>query len=141
MESIQFGETIKDPLLRLSAYAVILNEKKEILVVDANGTYYLPGGGIDEGENEIEALKREAIEETGYQIHDFEYIGKANQFIPKASLGPMNKLGTFYKAKAGKHDPSLRVEMDHIPEWVTYDEIKKLNMPEFLKWAISQVFE
>lgn len=97
--------------------------------------------GIDEGENEIEALRREAIEETGYEIHDFEFIGKANQFLPKASLGSMNKLGTFYKAKAGKQNLSQRVETDHEPQWVSFDELKNLKMPEFLKWAVSEALK
>lgn len=35
----------------------------------------LPGGGIDDGENIIEALRRETEEETGFLIKDIKPIG------------------------------------------------------------------
>ena len=33
-----------------------------------------PGGGIDEGETPIDALKREMLEETGFKIKNIKYI-------------------------------------------------------------------
>ncbi len=136
---IQFGEEIKDPLERLSAYGVILNDDREILVVEVNGKFHLPGGGVDEGEDEKEAIKRETLEETGYAISDLKLICKANQYLPNASMGPMNKLGTFYKARAISQDLSVRVEPDHEPKWMSYSEVKDAPMSDFYKWAIDQV--
>jgi len=140
-EPIQFGETINNPLERVSVYGVILNDEGKILVVDVNETFHLPGGGIDDSEEEKAALERETLEETGYSISGIKLIGKANQYLPKASLGPMNKLGTFYSAVAGSQDSSRRVEVDHEPGWMSFDEIMKAPMAEFQKWAIDQVFE
>ena len=37
--------------------------------------YEFPGGGIEKGEDEIEALKREIKEEIGYEIDDIRPIG------------------------------------------------------------------
>ena len=139
--AIQFGERIESPLERVSAYGVILNDASEILVVEVKGKFHLPGGGIDPGEDACEAIKREALEETGYAISDLELIGKANQYLPNASMGSMNKLGTFYKAKALGQDVSKRVESDHLPRWVTHEEIKEALMSEFYKWAVDQVFD
>ena len=46
--------------------AIIINEKGHILVVKTNSNIYmLPGGKIDNAESDIEALKREVLEETG----------------------------------------------------------------------------
>lgn len=36
------------------------------LIKEPNGNIHFPGGGIDEGETEIEAVKREVAEETGF---------------------------------------------------------------------------
>lgn len=141
MDILQFGEEIKDPIVRVSVYGVILNESNQILVVNVRGKYHLPGGGIDEGEEEKQALVREVLEETGYEITDLQFVGKANQFLPNASIGPMNKLGTFYFAHAGRQDVSRRVEMDHSPEWMSFDKLETAPMSEFQKWAIVKVFD
>ena len=139
-EPLQFGEPIENPLIRVSVYGVILNEKNEVLVVEVRGKHHLPGGGIDEGEDEQEALVREVREESGYEILDLQLIGKADQYLPNASLGPMKKLGTFYTARAGAHHPSVRVEADHLPQWMNAAEIMNSTMTEFQKWAVSEVF-
>ena len=57
---------------------ILTNEKNEILMVkqhhDGKDIWMVPGGGIEEGENSIEAAVREAKEETGL---DVEIIGLA----------------------------------------------------------------
>jgi ADP-ribose pyrophosphatase YjhB (NUDIX family) len=58
------------PILAVSA-AVIRNGK--VLIVrrarpPANGVYTLPGGGVEVGENLMEAVTREVLEETGLTV-------------------------------------------------------------------------
>lgn len=48
--------------------AIVINKTGRCLVVNYAGLYMLPGGKIDEGETEIEALKREIQEESGIEI-------------------------------------------------------------------------
>ncbi|HLF18817.1 MAG TPA: NUDIX domain-containing protein [Candidatus Omnitrophota bacterium] len=49
-----------------SAGGVVLNKKGEVLVVSQKGTSWsLPKGHIDEGEDALEAAKREIFEESG----------------------------------------------------------------------------
>ena len=57
----------------IRVYAVIFNEKKEVLlsdeyVLDTPMTKF-PGGGLEFGEGTIDCLKREAIEEFGQPIN------------------------------------------------------------------------
>ncbi|HCC83722.1 TPA: hypothetical protein DEP96_02645 [Candidatus Uhrbacteria bacterium] len=141
MPTLQFGEKIDNPLERLSVYGVIVNDKKEILVVNVRGKYHLPGGGIDEGEDGQRALRREVLEETGYEIMDLRFVGKANQFLPNASVGPMNKLGTFYSAHIDGLVTAKSADLDHVPEWIDYNKLMESTMSEFQKWAVAQVFD
>ncbi|WP_338693647.1 NUDIX domain-containing protein [Streptomyces sp. Q6] len=60
---------------RVSAYALALREERVLLArladsspVFAPGLWHLPGGGIDHGEQPVEALTRELYEETGLEI-------------------------------------------------------------------------
>lgn len=53
----------------VGARALAINDQEEVLLV--KHTYmrgwYFPGGGVDRGETPLEAVKRELIEETGYE--------------------------------------------------------------------------
>lgn len=53
---------------RVSLKAVITNDKGEVLLVreQNNPAWNLPGGGLDYGEDDYTALKRELYEEVGY---------------------------------------------------------------------------
>ncbi len=56
---------------RLTARAIVLNENRDKIAMQyaVNHRYYkLPGGGIEEGEDMETALKRECLEELGYDI-------------------------------------------------------------------------
>jgi len=55
---------------RVCAYAVIRNERKELLVLRPgwDARWELPGGGVEIGESVQAALEREILEETGYAV-------------------------------------------------------------------------
>lgn len=57
-----------------SAGAVIINDKKVLLLHYSSGHWDFPKGHIEKGETELETAKREVKEETGLDIKDFEII-------------------------------------------------------------------
>ena len=53
----------------IAAAGIVINEKDEVLMVKANhGGWVFPGGQVEVGENVIDAVKREVMEETGIEI-------------------------------------------------------------------------
>ena len=53
----------------LAAAGVVLNERQEVLMVKHNRSgWVFPGGQVEVGENVIDAVKREVMEETGVSI-------------------------------------------------------------------------
>ena len=53
----------------VSVAGVVVNEKNEILMARTNDAgWVFPGGIVENGENIIDAVKREIIEETGIEI-------------------------------------------------------------------------
>ena len=84
-QEIEFGNKISGVNYRerLGVYGLILNADENIeLVINGKGQF-LPGGGIEGDETHEECLKREYIEELGYNIKLGEYIGKASNYIEK----------------------------------------------------------
>lgn len=55
---------------REAVRAVIVENNKILMVYTNKGDYKFPGGGVKEGEDQEEAIKREVEEETGYIIEE-----------------------------------------------------------------------
>lgn len=77
MKQVKFneGELTEEEIDKVvkKARALVLNTRtREALLVQYSGVYMLPGGKIDNNETEIEALKRELLEEAGIEISEKE---------------------------------------------------------------------
>lgn len=72
-----------DYVNRYGVYAVIPNpEQDKIILVQApNGAWFLPGGEIEAGEDQLTALKRELIEELGFTAQIGRYYGQADEYF------------------------------------------------------------
>ncbi|KGR72433.1 NUDIX hydrolase [Streptococcus phocae subsp. phocae] len=68
---------------RHGVYAVIPNlDKTEIILVQApNGSWFLPGGEIEPGETQREALDRELLEELGFVADVGYFYGQADEYF------------------------------------------------------------
>lgn len=81
LKTINFEEVTREEMetyeVRNTARAVIFdNEKNIALMKVTKGNFYkLPGGGIDEGEDVIDALQRECKEEAGVMIGHLNELG------------------------------------------------------------------
>lgn len=70
---------------RPGAYTILERESdNKVGIVTANKCYFLLGGGIEEGENELAALKREMLEEAGYTIKDIKKFDEVGSFLYSA---------------------------------------------------------
>jgi len=63
--------------ITLGVRAIVTNEKSEILLVKHTyqNYWFLPGGGVKKGETFEQAIKRELMEETGYEANIIELFG------------------------------------------------------------------
>ena len=81
---------------------------------NAHSRYSLPGGGIDDGENLKQAVKREVFEETGARVKPIKLISKSFYTIPMTYQG--------------KKFFSRRVEFFYICKFLTYEHVERLGL-------------
>jgi ADP-ribose pyrophosphatase len=83
----------------------------------------LPGGVAEEGESPEEAVKRETLEETGYEFESVEYLGKIC-----ANPSTTNNFTHFFLGRGGKKvaEPDLDHSEEIDVELMTVDEVKQL---------------
>lgn len=57
-----------EEIYRVAVRGIIFIDGKLLMIEDSFGEVKLPGGGIDDGEDDYKALAREVKEETGYDV-------------------------------------------------------------------------
>jgi 8-oxo-dGTP diphosphatase len=135
---LEFGTRIANILYveRPGVYAIIRNGG-DIAVVRTEKGYFLPGGGVDSGEEFESALKREIVEEIGYHSEIGEKIGTAAQYIMAASeKRHYKKIGHFYLATLGVKISDIT---EHELVWLSPDESFEMLARQYQVWAVREV--
>ncbi|MGO4595848.1 NUDIX hydrolase [Leifsonia sp. 2TAF2] len=92
--------------IRVAGYAVITDGDRILLAhwnESGRSGWTLPGGGIDPGEDPVDAVVREIAEETGYVGEAAELLGIDSKVIPAEhrfvpDAGPLHALRIVYRA-------------------------------------------
>jgi 8-oxo-dGTP diphosphatase len=119
--------------IRVAAYGVIVDDGRILLAHWNEGGrsgWTLPGGGIDPGEDPVDAVVREIAEETGYAAEAGDLLGIDSKVVPAeqrftADAGPLHALRIIYRASVvggkltneldGSTDEAAWFRLDAIP--------------------------
>ena len=68
---------------RQGAYGIVVRDRRILLTHQADPLpeFQLPGGGIDEQEGPLQALRREVLEETGWSVHPKRYFCSYRRYV------------------------------------------------------------
>jgi len=108
--------------------AIIRNDEDKILLTRRNvnpfkGHWCLPGGHIDENEKALDAVIREAKEETGLNF-EAEYVGYIDEIIPEYNWHAVVIIF------AGRGSGELDVQEREVTDiaWFPLDEARALSL-------------
>ncbi|MDO1559237.1 NUDIX domain-containing protein [Brevundimonas sp. 2R-24] len=139
---LRFGrqEPGVDYRVRPCAFGVIEREGRIacVRVTRQAGPYYdLPGGAIDEGETEDQALAREFVEETGLTIAAGRRFAEADQLFRKSDGEPVENRCAFFTGAVAAENPAAKIEDDHALVWLTPLEAISGLRHEAHAWAVA----
>ena len=123
MKQIDFNESKLtdieiDKVVRKVRAIVINNKTKQMLVVHYAGLYMLPGGSIDNGETEVEALRRELLEEAGIEV-------EAQQTVPYLLINSYDR--NYFDRKSGNINRLTQTTFFVVSTEQDIDETKKMR--------------
>lgn len=133
----------KPTISRTGVYALIVKDKK-ILLVKQNkgphsGKWELPGGGIEAGETEESALRRELLEEVGVSfdiIQFFENLTAITDSLDeKGHPYRFHQVGSIYLVSGFSN--VKKGEMMH--EWIDFKRLEHEPISPFVRQILAQI--
>jgi 8-oxo-dGTP pyrophosphatase MutT (NUDIX family) len=143
LEPNVFGEILSGIVYteRQGAYGLLINNKNELALVRVSNPsqLFLPGGGIENGEDHTLCLEREFIEETGLKVSAKGFLGTSVQYIyAHRHPGYYKIVGHMYRCELMK-EVGGKVEDDHELEWVPLESARDLMAMDNQRWAVGKL--
>ena len=144
--------SIKKLPLRIGVGAIVLNEKNQVFVGKRKDNpvdkWQMPQGGVNRGEDLIEAMKRELHEETGIQNIKIlnEIDGWFEYELPNYLLGKIwrgkfrGQKQKWFIVKFLGNDEEINLEMNK-PEFIEWQWLDIENLPNVIVDFKKKVYE
>jgi 8-oxo-dGTP diphosphatase len=133
VSTLEFGVKLPNEryVERPGVYAIMIRDGK-LAVINANGKYFLPGGGIETGESETEALHRELDEECDWKIIRLAKLYSAVQYLFAEGEGYYTLRNSFYNVECDT------INVRQGTEWLDVEHATSLLHRECDVWAVRQ---
>ena len=97
---------MKESRIIVRVYGIYLDKQKGLLVSDelinGNNITKFPGGGLEFGEGPIDCLKREMIEETGFEFKILTHFYTTDYFVQSVFDPNRQVVSIYYRMKPVK---------------------------------------
>lgn len=135
-----FGDKVENVKFksRYGVHAIVEKNGNFCLVQAPNGAFFLPGGEIEPGESQEEALKRELIEEIGADdVIVGDFIGQANEYFYSSHRDQHYYNPAYFYSLNSFNINKAPLEDFNKVLWFTYDEAVKLLKRGSHKWGLE----
>ncbi len=122
---------------RIGAYIIPIKDNRIAVVETDKGLFFL-GGGIENNETDTECIKRECLEECGYNVSIKEKLCSAEAYTTHAKIGYFHPIQTYYLGELLDmvQEP---IELEHKLLWFSIEDIKGKMYAEMHNWVLEQV--
>lgn len=133
-------------MFNVRVYGILINEKKQVLVVDEfiRGEYYtkFPGGGLEIGEGTRDCLKREFREEMDLEVEIGEHF-YTTDFYQVSAFNPSHQIISIYYLVNPTEDLDVplqnEIEFDQNKSHENKEEIEGFRFVEWHKFSEDSV--
>jgi 8-oxo-dGTP pyrophosphatase MutT (NUDIX family) len=131
---------------RVAAYGLCRDPDGRVLLVRAApylsvaGRWFLPGGGIDHGEDPVDALRREFAEETGLDVEVGALRGVLSDVFTIPNGTVLHTVRIVYGIDSYRGE--LRDEADGSSDaarWLGPDQIRELPLAPYVERALTEL--
>ena len=136
----------KKQIIRIAAYGLVLQNQRILLcrisdqITRDAGYWTLPGGGLNFGEDPVEAMTREVSEETGLIVRSLGVAG-IDSFLKKNEDYDFQGIRIIYHTEF--IGGTLTNELDGSTDlcaWWSYEEAKKLPLVDLTEIGLDFAF-
>lgn len=133
-----FGMKEKAEYLDREGAYLIPCRNHQVGVVQTPKGYFFLGGGLESGENHLDCIKRECLEEVGYLPYIEGRLCSAEAYIKHPTIGYFHPIQTYYWGELLDKE-AIATETDHNLCWIEYDQLKGKMFVEMQNWALEQL--
>lgn len=133
---------------RPGVYPIVINDKNQILMIldEKSNQWEIPGGGINIGEDLVQAAIREAKEETGYDIdikdemplyieNDLAYYRRTHRFVHAINFYMMGSLKSAVRGNQNFDEGENILEVRFFEIY----ELKNLDIVYFQRKIVEKI--
>lgn len=121
---------------RVGSYLIAERDGSIALIRTPKG-YFLPGGGMEEGEGLEDCLHREILEELGCTVRIDRPLGAADMYGWHEKIGWFHPIQHYFCGELIRK-VAAPVEEDHTLVWLPLSEAEKLLFTECQRWAVGR---
>ncbi len=112
----------------------------KLAVIQTPKGLFLPGGGTESCESDVDCIRREVLEETGSEAEVGAFLCAAESYSEHETLGFFHPIQFYYTGRIGKRirEPN---ESDHRIFWLPPEDVRGKLFPEMQNWAIRAYLE
>lgn len=121
---------------------ILIDNRKEEILDEANGKWEVPGGKIEFGETPESTVKREIFEETGYNVNVKRIIPYSNVSMWEYSDCKQHTVIFFYVCELANNEHiEIRDKRINTYKWINLSELSDYNFLPGNREAIEMAIE